>query len=234
MDTPLETTDDTRQQRVLVLTARSTEYETCLNNNDFQEHLHQNHSYYRLESHEWDIRLTHTGVGPDSTRSTLNKLEGIVEPDFILIAGTAGGLSKDLDRDSLYLPTAVRSPDSTDWFHPETRILQWLMGVLQESLDGDRTFRSGPLLSVEEPVTDPDNRRSLREKHQALAVDMETSPIVDYFNNTPEELPGWGVIRVITDTPDDQSLERIKQNQSRGADLTGRVLDAVLNNLLTA
>lgn len=232
MDSPIESSDDTRKLRLLLLTARPEEYGNCLESFDFDEHLHQNHSYRRLEGATWDVRLTHTGIGPEATRATLGKLEGLLEPDFVLIAGTAGSLSDDLERDSVYVPTAVRSTGQEDWFHPETRILQWLMGTLKEAESSDSRFRSGPLVTADEPVTDPEQRRTLKKQNQALAVDMESSTIVETLAAAVSDPPDWGVVRVISDTPSDSDLATIKSRQSRGAEQTGKLLSNLLSNLL--
>lgn len=232
MDTPLEETDDTRKLRVLVLTARPEEHENCLEAFDFDRHLHQNHPYHRLETARWDVRLTHTKIGPDHTRSTLTKLEGLIDPDFVLVAGTAGSLSKDLEEGSIYLPTAVRSPDRQEWFHPETRILHWLKDTLENAGDGPITLRSGPLLSVDEPVTNPEDRRELKESHQALAVDMETTSILEHLSANSDDSFDWGVIRVISDTPEDADFRSIKEKQSEGARRSGEKLTNVLSHLL--
>ncbi|MFB6345161.1 MAG: hypothetical protein ABEK50_05225, partial [bacterium] len=47
-----------------------------------------------------------------------------------------------------------------------------------------------------------------------------------------EDPPGIGAVRVITDTPEDTSIETIKDRQSRGASLTGDVLTGILSHLL--
>ncbi|MFB6345162.1 MAG: hypothetical protein ABEK50_05230, partial [bacterium] len=184
MEPPLESPDDQRRQRLLFVTARAAEYEDCLREFNFEKHLNQNHPYFRHEGSEWDIRVTHTGIGPDQAQQTLRKIDGSLEPDFILVAGTAGSLSIDLERDSIYLPTAIRSAEGSpknDWYHPETEILHWIRGVLDQRTEQSERLRSGPLLSADEPVVDPDARRQLKEQNQALAVDMETSTVIDFF-----------------------------------------------------
>lgn len=232
METPLEESGGSRTPRLLFLTARQEEHASCLDRFGFEEHLHLNHAYHRLETPDWDIRLTHTGIGPETTRKTLRTLQGVLEPDFIMVGGTAGSLSPDLGRGSLYLPTAVRHAESTTWFHPNTRVLQWIMGVLEASSLDSPTIRSGPLVTVDEPVTAPKDRKALKENHQALAVDMESSTVADHFTGSTGEDPSLGLIRTISDTPDDTEVETVKSLQSGAAELNGEVLSAIIGNLL--
>ncbi len=228
-----------RAGRLLVCTARAEEYQACLDRMEgFSPKLHQNHRYYLKTTPSFQVRLAHLGIGPDQISRSLRKMEGVLRPDFLLIAGTAGSLSEDLGVGSLFLPTALIRRRTSNWLYPEEDVLHWiyerLIGYLagQEEGESEAAVRSGPLLTSASPVIDPEERNKCRQKYQCLAADMESHDVASHFlNRQPDEPPLWCGLRVISDGFEDAGEDRVKDAQSTAARRLGSVLEYLLKNL---
>lgn len=207
-----EGSDEGRTPRVLILTASRQDYETVLDYGDVEECLHQNHPYYKLTSQDLTLRITHLGLGPEKARQTLIKLSGLLDPDFLLGAGTAGALKEDLSRGDVYMATTITNQSRTDMLHPPTDALEGILGALREPAK-NYNVRSGPLVSVDEPVIRPRFRRRLHEKTGALAVDMESLALARHLVSNREDPPSWAIVRIISDTFEDSSLNEVKERQ---------------------
>lgn len=232
MSLPLsEGSDEGRTARLLFLTARRADYEPLLEEFDFEERLHQNHPYYLLETPTGDLRLSHLGMGKNQVRKTLKKLAGTLDPDFVLTAGTAGALKEDFSRGDVFVPTALSGVEREDWLHPPTDLLRWTMGTLQQSGTKEYDFRSGPLVSVDEPVLTPDDRKELHAETGALAVDMESLAVVETLVENVEDPPAWSLLRVISDTFEDSTFEDVKNQQAEGSRQTARTLSDLIDSL---
>jgi nucleoside phosphorylase len=232
LETPVQEGDDQgRTPRLLILTARPDDYEGMISGRDTDKRLHQNHPYHYMETPRGNLRLTHVGMGEEETRDTLRKLGGLLDPDFLLIAGTAGALKEDFSRQDVFLPTAVRDEPLEQWLHPPTDILQWATGILRNYPDHEFDFRSGPLYSSAEPIVEPTSREALHENTGALAVDMETCTILRNFVHEVDDPPAWTVVRVLSDTFEDDSFNEIKENQSRASKQVSNILEALIDNL---
>lgn len=231
MSLPLQGgSDEGRTPRLLILTARREDYEPLLEDGEFESRLHQNHPYHFRETPTGNLRLTHLGMGTEQAQKTLRSLDGMTDPDFVLIAGSAGALKPDLSIGDVFLPTAVSGPEGEHWLHPPSDSLKWTMGTLQQS-DEDFEFRSGPLVTRHEPVLEASDREELHEQTGALSVDMESASLVESLVESQETPPFWSVIRVISDTFEQESFEAVKQRQDDASDTVARVLDCLIKDL---
>lgn len=236
MALPTETRD--RAGRLLVCTARAEEYRSCLDRLEgFAGKLHQNRRYHLKSTPRFQIRLTHLGVGPDQVKRGLRKMEGVLRPDLLIVAGTAGSLTDDLGAGSLFLPTALIRRRTSNWLYPEEDVLHWLyeriIGYTAEQPgDDEPPVRSGPLLTSGQPVLEPDERRQCREKYQCLAVDMESHPVVQHFRDPGSDQPLlWCGLRVLSDDPGRADEAEVKNAQATAAARLGSVLEYLLKNL---
>ncbi len=231
MTLPLQgASDEGRTPRILFLTARQEDYEETLMDENFESRLHQNHPYYYTRTSTGNLRITHLGMGPEKAQKTLRSLAGMIDPDFVLIAGSSGALKRDLSEGDVFLPTAVASADHDGWFHPPSKSLQWIMAILQRA-DEEFDFRSGPLYTSREPVLEPKERERLYGRTEALAVDMESSLLLKSLIESEENPPFWGVVRVISDTFEQESFVEVKQHQDRASDTVSRILNALIQAL---
>lgn len=217
--------------RVLLLTARPEELPSALGSLDgVTRKLHQNRPYHVWSTSRVEVRVLPTGVGRREVEETLADLGGVLQPDLVLVAGTAGGLGEDLDRGSLFLPTAVTAPGSADWLYPSTEILEWTREVVSLS-ERDEPVRSGPLVTVEDPVLAREDRETLSRDQGAMAVDMETFHAVRRLTGRNGEPPLWCGLRVISDGPDDEGLMRVIGLQEAACQRLGEHLVALFGAL---
>jgi nucleoside phosphorylase len=118
------------------------------------------------------LLVMETGVGRERMHRALDWVLGrpLVHdtpylPTLIISAGFSGALHEDLRVGDIIVATEVLGPDgvchATTWPAAVTRLAA--------------PFRRGRLLTVEEPVAGPAEKRALALRHDALAVDMETA-----------------------------------------------------------
>lgn len=211
--------------RVLLLTARPEELRPALARLDAaQRKLHQNHPYHLWSTPRVEVRMSHTGVGKEAAARTLAALGGVLQPDFVLVTGTAGGLREDLEVGSLFFPTAVAEAGSDGWIYPSTEILEWLRAIAAPG-DREETVRTGPQVTAEEGVLAREEREALARRHDAMAVDMETYHVVRRLveRSVNEELL-WAGMRVISDGLDDGDPERVFAAQAPACERLGEHL----------
>ncbi len=223
-----------RVPQLLLLTSRRADYEEVLSERDFEKRLHQNHPYFYLKTRTGDVRITHVGVGSVQTRRTLRKLSGLLNPDFLLVAGSGGALKEDLSGGDVFLPTAIRDSEIDRWHHPPTECLRWITGTLKENPSHQFSFRSGPLFTVREPVVDPSGRTSLHSDTGALLVDMESTIIIRELIVPTENPPVWSVLRVVSDTFEDRTVQQIKDRQPEASAMVSNVIELLVNDLDTS
>ncbi|MFB6356130.1 MAG: hypothetical protein ABEJ65_06405 [bacterium] len=227
----LETED--RRGQITVLTARAGEFEDVLDEFSFEQKLVQNHAYYYLKQPQYEIRLSHVGVGPDQTRKSFEKLQKPLEADLLLVIGTAGALHSDLQQGGFFIPTAVTEPRSDDWLYPEPEIMEWIAGTVRHELENRENpipARAGPLLSSSDEVINSKNRKQLFESNRALAVDMETSTIVQQFLNS-NDTGIWAGLRIISDSVKDSDKQQIIDQQQQVTREIGLAINRLIDGL---
>jgi hypothetical protein len=145
---------------------------------------------------EWlTVLVLETGVGTEKTRKALDwvlnkpKLGNLpYEPKVILSAGFAGALTDDLQVGDLLLATEVVDP------YGQCCPVTW-PDVLPPG-DWKPPLRRGRLLTNSLFVSKAEEKRNLGERHQALAVDMESAFFAELCGR--KEIP-FGCLRAISD-----------------------------------
>ena len=145
---------------------------------------------------EWlTVLVLETGVGMEKTRRALEwvlnkpRLGNLpYEPKVILSAGFAGALTDDLQVGDLVLATEV-----VDQEGPSCPVT-W-PGALPPG-DWKPPLRRGRLLTTSLFVSKPEEKQNLGERHQALAVDMESAAFAKLCRR--KEIP-FGCLRAISD-----------------------------------
>lgn len=145
---------------------------------------------------EWlTVLVLETGVGTEKTRKALDwvlsrpKLGNLpYEPKVILSVGFAGALTDDLQVGDLILATEVVDAEGRSC--PVT----W-PGTLPPG-DWKPHLRRGRLLTTSLFVSQPEEKRSLGQRHEALAVDMESAAFAELCSR--KEIP-FGCVRAISD-----------------------------------
>lgn len=232
-----ELSAEDRKQRIVVLTARKAEYEDVLSD-DFSQKLVQNHAYWAYDTDDFEVRISHTGVGPDQTEKTLGKLQSMLEGDLLVIAGTAGALHDDIEEGDVFVPTALAPTDAIEWEHPDQQLLHWMAGWLTDfdfvadgEEDGEANLRMGPMVTSPRPVVDPEQREELQNLTGAMAVDMESAHVLDKFDQSQDEADQWVGIRVISDGPDTPGEAEAEAQQPRACQRLNQLLNQLIYQL---
>lgn len=219
-----------RALRIVLLTARRAEYMSALETTgNFSKKLTQNHPYYALNSERYRLRVSHLGVGPKQAKKTLGKISSILKGDLLILAGTAGSLRKDIEKGTLFIPTAIAHTSDKDWYYPDTELLHWLAGVLTENHKPGK-LRMGPMVTSPRPVLKTEQRDYLSEMTGAMAVDMESALAVEKFRQSDDEEGQWLSLRLISDGPGDSDEKNVENKQKQATKWLNEHLQTLLKN----
>jgi 4-hydroxy-3-methylbut-2-en-1-yl diphosphate reductase len=143
----------------------------------------------RIESMAYGGADTIIGAGRDRARRSGARLAAhLDEVTAVALVGVAGALAPELVPGDLIIASELRSTDS-----PTSRKLPASPLLAAEFRRSGLSCHTGPL--VTSPTYVPTNGRAELAASGALAVDMESSWIMDYLPNNP-----LAVIRSISDT----------------------------------
>lgn len=162
-----------------------------------------------------DALLSLSGAGPDRAAEAATQLveQGV---NALLSWGCAAGLTSELKPGSLLIPEQIQCengillPVDSDWHN---RLIHFLSGKLQ--------VQKGCLLESEQIISDPDEKKLLYEKSQAIAVDMESGAIAKVAKKNKSI---FLAVKAIADTGD----RRIPQSVLNSIDSRGQVRRRVL------
>lgn len=133
--------------------------------------------------HGKSVAVLHTGVGRKICSQRMEVLLRREEFEFVISAGFAGALEKELRIGNLLVSENYSSPE--------------LLHSVQPALTGDGVFQ-GNLLTVADVIESNSEREQLATKTGAAAVDMETEFIAKACAD--HQLPMLS-LRAISDTP---------------------------------
>ena len=164
------------------------------------------------------VAIVLSGIGQNNAEEAAKKLIDVFEPKSVCSAGYAGGLSARLKRFNICVPEQV------------------LRGSGGEALDLSETIprKTAPmpdkftLVTVNDVVETPVQKRALRERTGAEIVDMETFAIAEVcrVRNVP-----FSSFRVVFDTESDQipgDIAKILGNMDKGI---SRLSGAIFGNI---
>jgi adenosylhomocysteine nucleosidase len=172
------------------------------------------------------VLVAQTGVGRRHTDRALSWLLGrpqlgnvVYRPKLVLSAGFAGALQPGLLVGDLVLATEV--VDETGQVWPCT----WPAG----SLPGrwDPPLRRGRLLTAAKVIGAPAEKRTLGQKYEALAVDMESAAVAERCARA--EVP-FACVRAISDAADTALSPRLAALLTGGGVSPWRVVTGVLRS----
>jgi len=139
------------------------------------------------------VALIRSGAGRQAAaRATEALIEGH-RPGLVLSAGFAGGLNSDLKRHDILMVDHVVDP-AGEQFSIDLK-------VDPTSLSQVSGVHVGRLLTVDNVIRLPDEKRSLGRRYNALAVDMETFAVAEVCRRRQVRLLA---VRVINDTVDEE------------------------------
>ncbi|MHB1033759.1 MAG: phosphorylase family protein [Pirellulales bacterium] len=139
------------------------------------------------------VVVVESGPGcPAAARATEALVAGH-RPAWVVSAGFAGGLTADLRRGDILLADGV--------VHTAGQRLSIDLKVDPASLAQSPGLHVGRLLTTDRIIRHPEEKRSLGQAHEALAVDMETWAVAEICRR---EKVRFLAVRVINDAVDDE------------------------------
>ncbi|MEE9498813.1 MAG: hypothetical protein V3V24_05700 [Nitrospinaceae bacterium] len=144
---------------------------------------------------EWQgvpIVLVRSGMGRDRARRALVEVAERYDLKEIISIGYAGALDPSLEVGDLIVADKVIKMDSS---HPDEGVKSYSLN--KEIFNSTAALRGRILLTVDHVAATPQEKKNLREKYSAVAVDMETSALAEeaQARNIP-----FISVRAITDT----------------------------------
>ena len=175
-------------------------------------------TFYTGNIDDMSVAVVVSGVGQKNAERSTNILLDVFAPKLICSAGYAGGLSSRLKQSNICVPEQIlRGSDmqALDLSQPIPQNTSPLSNKLT-------------LLTVNDVVELPEQKRTLHEQTGAEIVDMETFAVADVCR--VREVPFLSV-RVILDTVDDRipkDIARILERLGKG---TSRLSGTILGSL---
>jgi len=146
------------------------------------------------------VAIALSGSGRErSARATEALIDGHA-PKWVISAGFAGGLTPELKRHDLLMVDRLADTSGSR--------LDIELRVDREWLARTPGVHVGRLLTIDRVVRLPDEKRSLGQNHEAVAVDMETSAAAEVCRRRKTL---FLAIRVISDAVDDELPEDIEK-----------------------
>jgi adenosylhomocysteine nucleosidase len=132
--------------------------------------------------------LIESGIGREAAARATQALIAGHQPRWIISAGFAGGLHTDLARGDILLANQIVDLGG--------RQLDIDFKLDRETIAAQRGLHVGRLLTVDRIIADPAEKESLGQRHDAVAVDMESIAVAQVCHDAQVRfLP----VRVISD-----------------------------------
>lgn len=179
------------------------------------------------------VSIIKTGVGQSAAARGAATLIAGHRPQWLISAGLAGGLHPDLQRGDLLFADAILGADGSRIALGDTAVKLAPAAEVKSSGTGQSQppktrVHVGQLLTVDRPIRLPQDKRELGQKHQALAVDMESLAVAAVCIR---EQTNFLSVRIISDSVDDELPAEIERllDQKSAARRAGAALGAILN-----
>lgn len=185
------------------------------------------------------VVILRSGAGQSQAAKAAELLIETHRPKTVISAGFAGGLTPSIKRGSILLANCVQdssgrqiildksSAPSNDLNQEQLVQFPAIENPSDYSQIKWPNFHIGKLLTLDRIIREPSEKQSLNEKHQALAVDMETYAIAEVCLRHKTPLSS---IRVINDASDEllpPDVERLLHQKTEAARL-GAAFAAIL------
>lgn len=179
------------------------------------------------------VAIIKTGVGQVAAARGAAALIAGHRPQWVISAGLAGALHPDLQRGDLLFADAVLGADGSRVSLGASALTKAPAAEVrsagtEQKLPHKSRVHVGQLLTVDQVVRLPHQKRELGQKHQALAVDMESLAVAGVC---VREQTSFLSVRIISDSVDDElpaEIERVLDQKS-AARRAGAALGAILN-----
>lgn len=124
----------------------------------------------RTQIADGSVIVTYTGMGPDATNQALRRLLAETEVGQIIGVGYAGALTDGLTTGDLIAAEEVCSATSGTLWHSDADLVAAALQLIPD-------ISQGRLLTVETACTDGVQKRTMGQRFQACAVDMESAAL---------------------------------------------------------
>lgn len=166
------------------------------------------------------VSIAAAGVGRQKAAAATADLIEVRKPQWVVSAGFAGGLQDGLAKGHFLMADGVT----------DTAGKQLSVGLKmdKDALAASPGVHVGQLLTVDQIIRSPQEKRQLGEQHDALACDMETIGVAEVCQ---QKRVRFLSVRIISDTVEDQlpvELEKLLAQQSTAAKL-GAAAGAIWN-----
>ncbi len=142
------------------------------------------------------VAVVTSGAGADNAAQATEAVLDVHRPQWIVSAGFAGGLKAGLRRNDIVMASRVADREGHQ--------LQIDLSVDPAELERHPGVHVGRILSVDRPIRSPEEKASLGEQYEALAVDMESLAVAETCRRRQVRCLG---VRVVYD-PVDERLPR--------------------------
>jgi adenosylhomocysteine nucleosidase len=195
----------------------------ALKGSETSRHAHGTEHAGKLDGRE--VVIVESGVGGKAAARAVREAIKFYEPQWVISAGFATALCEELRRGQVLMAEEVASPAGE----------KLATGITLEPhiVAATRGLHVGRLLTVDDVVRKPAERRELREQHHALACDMETFAVAAACREAGAKLIS---VRLITDAVDDElppEIEHLLAQKTIAAKI-GATAGALLNRFSAA
>jgi adenosylhomocysteine nucleosidase len=157
------------------------------------------------------VAIVETGVGREAAAAGCRDLIKVRKPEWVVSAGFGGALSPRLRRADVLM--ADRVMDTLG------RSLSVGLQLGEDTAATRPSVHVGRLLTVDKLVTDPDEKRRLGEKHDALACDMESLAVAEVCREAKVRFLS---VRIISDAVDER-IPPVIANYVKQKSLAGKL-----------
>jgi adenosylhomocysteine nucleosidase len=140
-----------------------------------------------------DIVLIESGPGPQRAEKAAHALIDAYRPRLVVASGFAGGLDASMKRHDLIAADSLIDAQGREIVLDPRALVPWL--------DEVPDLHRGRLLTVDRVIRLREEKQQLGKRHKALAVDMESSAVV---NACQEREVAVLVLRAISDAAEDE------------------------------
>ncbi len=143
-----------------------------------------------------DDRRVVVALGGPGRKAAARATEALIDghdPAWIVSAGFGGGLAPELQAGDFLLADEVVDADG--------RCFAIDVGLSDEALAANPRLHVGRLLTADSIIARVEDKRALRQQHNALAVDMETHAVAEVCSRREKR---FLAVRIISDTADEE------------------------------
>ena len=166
------------------------------------------------------VGVVESGVGRKAAAAAARDVIDIIAPKYVVSAGFAGGLVSELKRGHVVMPNRVIDVNGNEAIIP--------LNLTDEQIEATQGLTVGTLLTVDRIIGEVAEKRNLGEKHEAVAVDMETVAIAKACEEKGTKLISVRIISDAVDQPLPKDLGKM-MSQKTTSGMIGAAAATIFN-----